>query len=695
MISVAIEALMLVALAAGGQANAAPPCTRCVDDYGAVGDGRADDTHALQKAVDDGYDGVWHNPVRVVLGAGKTYRLSRQIVLWAGVQLDTDPANPATILLGAGTAGFGDPKQVKNILLSRLSAARPDCPENPKPFPADPIAFYKRGKRRFPGWPWRWPGDYDSARADENRVHPSCGPGNNFWSQVRNLRFRVERGNPGACVIYYNNAQGSSLYNLRFDLADDTYCAIVGGPRTMQCEIRGGRYGLVDMAEWGSIINCRFSGQKEAAYFAPRGSSRLWVGTRFESAPVALKHTRPYRLAMVGCEIRNCPEGILVPAAGVRVFIQDLKGVNTPVLYRSRQRSLPGKADGTVSIPAYAEGRVIDEGRTTDGGLAPAGSKLPTWNSVPPFVDVSRAANVRDFGAKGDGVADDTEALRKAVAAAETVLIPAGSYRLTDTLMLRSRTRLVGEHTIVSRLLVRPNTAGFMDAGHPRPIVDTPNDANGQVHVRQLSISAIGHRGHGGNTGAIGVRWRVGRRSSIAWAKINANTSLQVTGGGGGTILEIWTAAGGGLRKGLVIDHNREPLVGYGLSSEHQTDKAMQMIGARDVTFYASGYGEGKYPAEGVMNEIVDSDRIALIFATIHPTGSDEQTSRMTGFLVRNTPSIWIAPFYRIHEEPMKHTLIDTRPDGTVVDLASHSFASYHWGPIRQRAAAAGATGRR
>jgi hypothetical protein len=88
-----------------------------------------------------------------------------------------------------------------------------------------------------------------------------------------------------------------------------------------------------------------------------------------------------------------------------------------------------------------------------------------------------------------------------------------------------------------------------------------------------------------------------------------------VTGAGGGTILEVWTATGGGLNKGIVIDHNREPRVGYGLCSEHQTDKALQMTGARDVTFYATGYGEGDYPAEGVMNEIIDSDRIALIFA--------------------------------------------------------------------------------
>ena len=48
-------------------------------------------------------------------------------------------------------------------------------------------------------------------------------------------------------------------------------------------------------------------------------------------------------------------------------------------------------------------------------------------------------ANVRDFGAQGDGVADDTPAFKRALESVQNgaVLVPAGRYRITDILYIR------------------------------------------------------------------------------------------------------------------------------------------------------------------------------------------------------------------------------------------------------------------
>ena len=125
-------------------------------------------------------------------------------------------------------------------------------------------------------------------------MHPAYGPGNNFWSQIRNLKFRVEPGNPGAGVIHYLNAQGSYLFNLQFDLADGQY-AVAGGPIIVQCSFRGGRWGVVEppMMELGVVLNSRFQGQKEAAYCQVAPAVRSWIGTVVRRSPGGDEAGRP------------------------------------------------------------------------------------------------------------------------------------------------------------------------------------------------------------------------------------------------------------------------------------------------------------------------------------------------------------------------------------------------------------------
>lgn len=57
-----------------------------------------------------------------------------------------------------------------------------------------------------------------------------------------------------------------------------------------------------------------------------------------------------------------------------------------------------------------------------------------------PLPHYTRSANVKQYGAKGDGVTDDTKAFRLAIAACKTqgaVYIPAGRYLLSDTLLIK------------------------------------------------------------------------------------------------------------------------------------------------------------------------------------------------------------------------------------------------------------------
>ncbi|MGK6320533.1 glycosyl hydrolase family 28-related protein [Sphingomonas sp. DT-204] len=64
-----------------------------------------------------------------------------------------------------------------------------------------------------------------------------------------------------------------------------------------------------------------------------------------------------------------------------------------------------------------------------------------------------RTRNVRDFGAKGDGVTDDTEAFNRAAQAdaewswdlLSSIIVPAGRYRIAGTVYLRKGQSLIGE----------------------------------------------------------------------------------------------------------------------------------------------------------------------------------------------------------------------------------------------------------
>ena len=101
------------------------------------------------------------------------------------------------------------------------------------------------------------------------------------------------------------------------------------------------------------------------------------------------------------------------------------------------------------------------------------------------------ALNVRDFGAKGDGSTDDTAAIRAAITASgpdtgdrwwqdRIVYLPAGTYRVSDTLLKRYRDgrfgsglALLGDGPGRTTIRLDDHAPGFQDRSAPRGIVMT------------------------------------------------------------------------------------------------------------------------------------------------------------------------------------------------------------------------------
>jgi len=99
---------------------------------------------------------------------------------------------------------------------------------------------------------------------------------------------------------------------------------------------------------------------------------------------------------------------------------------------------------------------------------------------------------VKDHGAKGDGSADDTEAVQSALwaaTAANLIYFPAGSYIITSTLFVPPHARMTGE---VWSQLVAAGTF-FADMKNPKPMVRVGNPGDsGTVEISDMLFTSIG-----------------------------------------------------------------------------------------------------------------------------------------------------------------------------------------------------------
>jgi sugar lactone lactonase YvrE len=221
--------------------------------------------------------------------------------------------------------------------------------------------------------------------------------------------------------------------------------------------------------------------------------------------------------------------------------------------------------------------------------------------------------DVTTLGARGDDQIDDTEAIKKAIAQHKAIYFPTGIYRVTDTLVLKRDTVLIGLNPITTQLALPDATPGYQAeserstpfAGAPKPLLETPK---GGANI----VTGLGLDSGGNNPAAVAAKWMAGETSMMDDVKFvgghgsnlpnynqnrtgDANPSrkwdsqypsLWVTDGGGGTFKNLWTASTFAAAGMLVTDTETEGRV-YQMSTEHHVRNEIQLRRVKNWHFIA------------------------------------------------------------------------------------------------------------
>src|SRR6266702_453836 len=268
----ALTLLTATAFAASTSAlQAAPTDPRAVTVKG-KGDGRADDSDAIQRALDQAAE---HGGGVVFLPSGR-YRISRTILIWPAVRLFGVGKTRPALVLGDNTPGFqrGVSSMVVFTGASRGDSAHGDI-----------------GKIELPRVPFPPPTvvPFDPKIWDAN---PST-----FYSAMSNINIEIGSGNPAATGIRFRIAQHAFLSNMNFELGSGFAGIYQAGNVVHNLHFHGGRYGIVTektSPAWQfTVIDSTFECQKKAAIREHEAGLTL-VNVTMRDVPVGIDIDRGY-----------------------------------------------------------------------------------------------------------------------------------------------------------------------------------------------------------------------------------------------------------------------------------------------------------------------------------------------------------------------------------------------------------------
>ena len=573
------------AASAATSAFESPPADPRAITVKGKGDGRADDSDAIQRAIDAAAE---HGAGGVVFLPSGRYRITHTILVWPAVRVfGIGPTRPV-LVLGNNTPGFqhGLGTMVVFTGARRGDNARGDVGriELPRvPFPPPTVV------------------PFDPKIWDAN---PST-----FYSAMSNVDVEIGAGNPAATGIRFRTAQHAFLSNMNFELGSGFAGIYQAGNVVHNLRFHGGRYGIVTekpSPAWQfTVVDETFEGQKNAAIREHEAGLTL-VNVVMRDVPVGIEIDRGYGDWLWGKDVRFehvRQAGVLISKENnlyTQIGFDNALAADTPVFARVRDSGRTVNGKGRVySVKSFSYGLEVPAlgqlGHFATSADIAAMAALPEPRSpaIRPLPPVAEWANAHDLGAVGDGKTDDTAALQRAINSHRVVYLPLGVYRVSDTIQLRADSVLIGLQPSLTQIALADGTPGYEGVGEPKALV---RSADGGDAI----VSGVGLATGGVNPRATALLWSAGENSLVDDVKFegghgtelpngtrfnpyNANhsadadparrwdgqyPSLWVTHGGGGTFNGIWspdTYASAGF---YVSDTNTPGHV-YEISVEH------------------------------------------------------------------------------------------------------------------------------
>ncbi|HEY3838903.1 MAG TPA: glycosyl hydrolase family 28-related protein, partial [Bryobacteraceae bacterium] len=455
-------------------------------------DGKSDDSVAVQAAIDKAY-GAHQGIVFVPPGR---YAIARTVYVKPGIRLFGYGATRPVFVLPANTPGFQKGIGVMFMFIG-----------------GRPGGAYDRGPR-VPVPP---PGTVPPAEV------PDANSGT-FYSSMSNIDFEIGDGNPAAAAIRFHVAQHAFLTHMDFHLGTALAAIYQVGNEAEDLHFYGGRYAILTektSPAWQfTLIDSRFDGQRESAIREHEAGLTL-IRDSFRNAPVAIDIDPHYydQLWARDCRFENISNAALIVSSERsrlnEIGLENGWFSNVPVfaLFRESGRKLEAKGrtyhvnnfNHGVVVPALGQMGEIDTRfdanplTTMPPPLPPAIRRLPGSDEW---------LNVRTLGVIGNGEADDTAALQKAIDEHRVLYLPSGRYLVHDTLTLKPDTVIIGLHPTLTQIDLADDSPNFRDVGPPRALLSAPRGG------RNI-LSGFGVSTGGVNPRAVAVLWRAGENSLI------------------------------------------------------------------------------------------------------------------------------------------------------------------------------------